>query len=103
MTAGTIRMVRMSPRGRKKLDPTKLNERFGAHFQGLMEAAGLTVTELRKRLAVKGHDFSDSGVRKWMRGDAYPSPEAMISLASIFGLPDYRFVLPYADPRPRKK
>ncbi len=95
-------ICRMSPRQRKSLDPAKLNERFGAHFQGLIDAAGLTVKELRMRLAQKDHEFSEAAIRHWMRGERYPMPEVMLSLAQIFGLSDYRHVLPPSKQKPRK-
>jgi transcriptional regulator with XRE-family HTH domain len=88
-------------RPRRNLDLAKLNERFGAHFQGLMDAAGLTAAELRKRMAGIRIEISEQGIRNWMRGDRYPSAEMMEALARIFGLPDYRHVLPPPH-KPRK-
>jgi len=93
----------MSPRQRKNLDPAKLNERFGAHFQGLMQDAGLTVKELRMRLAKQEQHFSEAGIRNWMRGTAFPSPFAMVALAEILELEDWRHVLPPSPQKRRKK
>ena len=94
MRTKAIRIRDMTPQKRKILNPEKLNESFGIHFQRLMEDAGLTVAELRKRLALKGHEFSEGGIRHWMRGGRYPSPEVMQALAKILVVPDYRHILP---------
>jgi transcriptional regulator with XRE-family HTH domain len=67
-----------------------------------MDDAGLTVGELRMRLALRGHEFSEGGIRHWMRGGRYPTPEVMQALAAILDVPDYRHVLPPA-PRMRPK
>lgn len=88
----TIR--RMAARPRKELDPGDLNNAFGLHFRALLDKSGLSVTELRERLAEFGQEFSDSGVRKWMRGESFPTPDVMVTLAEIFRLSDYRDILP---------
>ena len=106
MTAATTRISPMSPQKRKPLNPAKLNERFGLHFQGLIEAAGLTVGELQERMTSAGQKISKQGIRHWCRGDAFPSPFAMEALAKIFNLPDvedYRHVLPPPYKKPKKK
>jgi hypothetical protein len=85
----------MSPRRRKEIDPATLKGRFGLHFRNLMEISGKTVPELVLHLAVVDEmPVTDSAVRKWMRGEAYPPPEMMVCLARFFGLSDYRHVLP---------
>jgi hypothetical protein len=99
--APAVTICRMSPRQRKILDPASLNGRFGVHFQGLVDGAGLTVAELRSRLATRNQTMTESGIRKWLRGDTFPSPLMMEVLAEIFGLSDYRDVLP-APPRKRR-
>lgn len=98
MRVPTTTILRMSPRQRKILDPAKLNERFGLHFQGLLDATGLDVKELRMRLAKGGHNFSEAAIRNWMRGTAFPSPFAMEALAAVLKVPDadYRHILPPA-------
>jgi len=103
MNTTATRIKRMSPRQRKTLDPAKLNERFGLHFQGLIDAAGLTVKELRMRLAENGHDFSEAAIRHWMRGAYTPSLDAIEALGAALKLPDYRHVLPPPARNRRKK
>lgn len=88
---------RMS-RERKALSRARPNERFGLHFQELIENAGLTVAALRERLAAAKVDVTESGIRKWMRGERYPDHETMEVLGKILNLKDYRHVLP---PAPR--
>jgi hypothetical protein len=101
MNTTTTKMGRMSPRQWKDLDPAKLNERFGLHLQGLMEAAGLTVADLRMKLARHDFAFTEAAIRHWMRGDHTPSLDAMAALGKIFGLSDYRHVLPQPQ-KPRE-
>jgi|GEM_PF-6653700 len=103
MRTATIKLARMSPQTRKDLDPAKLNERFGLHFQGLIETAGITVGELEKQMVAAGHKISKQGIRHWTRGDAFPSPFAMETLATIFRLEDYRHVLPPPYRKPKRK
>jgi hypothetical protein len=82
------------PQKRRKLDPRKLNERFGLHFRGLIEAAGMSVGQIQECMVKAGHKISEQGIRNWTRGTAFPTPFAMEALASIFGLADYRLILP---------
>jgi hypothetical protein len=90
------------PQNRRKLDPAKINERFGLHFQSLVVGSGLTVAEIRQQLAMRRQHVSESGLRKWMRGDTCPSLFAIEALGEIFALPDYRHILPPPF-RPRRK
>lgn len=101
--APDMTICRMSPRPRKDLDERSLEGQFGKQFQDRMNAAGLSVADLRERLTAHGHKFSDSGVRKWMRGESFPPPDVMLTLAVIFDEDDYRHILPQIrTPRRRK-
>jgi ribosome-binding protein aMBF1 (putative translation factor) len=99
ITRPAATIPRMSPHKRKNLNPDgALNERFGLHLQGLIETAGLSISELSKRLGI-----SEQAIRNWTRGQRYPSPEMMERLAGIFELADYRHVLPKPARRKQKK
>src|SRR5205085_2698283 len=63
LSMGTERTkIRRMPQQRRSLDPAKLNERFGLHFQGLIVAAGITVGDLQEQMAQAGHKISKQGI-----------------------------------------
>ena len=93
----------MSPRKRKDLSPATCKGRFGAHIRGLVDRAGLTVGELHRHLAQRGFRITESGIRKWLRGEAFPTVEVLELLAGILGLTDYRHILPPPVKAPSKR
>lgn len=100
-------------RPRKVLAGDTPNERFGIHLQTLLHEAGLSVADLKARLDSSpelagrrdksGNVFTESGIRKWLRGERTPDVETLFAIAVILKLPDWRQVLPPLSRRSSRK
>ncbi len=91
------------PQKRRPADSGTLSGRFAKHFRSLIDASGLKVGEIVDKMSMNGHKISKQGLRNYLRGDRYPSPEIMEALAEVLSIDDYRTILPEPRPKSRKK
>lgn len=80
--------------GDRAFDLTTYQGRFGAHFRWLVRAFRLDAREISERFREAGCSVSAAAVGHWMCGNNYPTYEFLEVLGAVFGLEDYRMVLP---------
>ncbi len=86
----------MSPRARKPLDPRspKLEVRFAIQLRALVDKRGWGPTEFHQRVQGCGVDVTIEAVKKWLNGGAVPRSQDLEKIAPLFGMADYRKLLP---------
>ena len=68
--------------------------RFGIHLRSLMDAKGWQTADVARALAEQGVEIGKPAIQHWLRGGGLPSEELWEPLGTVFGLSDYRLILP---------
>jgi hypothetical protein len=86
----------MSPRRRKHLSPQskRFEVRFARGLRKRLDSLKMGQTEFADRLHRVGVHVTVDAVKKWLSADAVPRPQDIERMAEIFGLKDYRDLLP---------